>query len=228
MYETKVLIVGAGPTGLTLAVDLARRGIPFRLIEAGQTPFEGSRGKGIQPRTLEIFDSLGVIDPVLGAGAPYPRLRIHMGLLSFRAGSLGSSQPPTETVPYPNIWMVPQARTEAILRERLRALGGEVEFGKALTAFTQNEGGVEATVSSGEIIRSDFMVGADGGHSTVRKTLGLRLEGEAIDEKAMVVADVEVEGLDRQDWHLWPFAKGGAMGLCPLPNTPVDLWNKDR
>jgi 2-polyprenyl-6-methoxyphenol hydroxylase-like FAD-dependent oxidoreductase len=220
MYETKVLIVGAGPTGLTLAVDLARRGIPFRLIEAGQTPFEGSRGKGIQPRTLEIFDSLGVIDPVLGAGAPYPRLRIHMGLLSFRAGSLGSSQPPTETVPYPNIWMVPQARTEAILRERLRALGGEVEFGKALTAFTQNEGGVEATVSSGEIIRSDFMVGADGGHSTVRKTLGLRLEGEAIDEKAMVVADVEVEGLDRQDWHLWPFAKGGAMGLCPLPNTP--------
>ena len=221
MYEAKILIVGAGPTGLTRAIDLARRGISFRLIEAEKTPFTGSRGKGIQPRTLEIFDHLGVIDSVLAAGAPYPKFRTHCGPLSFRAGSLGSSKLPTETVPYPNIWMVPQARTEAILRERLRALGGEVEFGKALTTFTQNEHGVEATVSNGEIIRADFMVGADGGHSAVRRTLGLRLWGEAIDDKPMVVADVEIEGLDRRDWHLWPFVRGGAMGLCPLPNTSL-------
>jgi 2-polyprenyl-6-methoxyphenol hydroxylase-like FAD-dependent oxidoreductase len=220
MYETKVLIIGAGPAGLTLALDLARRGTSFRLIEAEQTPFEGSRGKGIQPRTLEIFDYLGVIDPILAAGAPYPKFRTHVGPLSFRAGSLGSSKPLTEAVPYPNLWMVPQARTEAILRERLRALGGEVEFGKALTTFTQNERGVEAAVSNGEIIHADFMVGADGGHSAVRKTLGLRLQGEAIDDKPMLVADVEIESLDRLDWHLWPFVKGGAMGLCPLPNTP--------
>ena len=220
MYETKVLIVGAGPTGLTLALDLARRGTSFRLIEAEPTPFEGSRGKGIQPRTLEIFDCLGIIDSVLAAGAPYPKFRTHLGRWSFRAGSLGSSKPPTEAVPYPNIWMVPQARTEAILRERLRTLGSEVEFGKALTTFTQDERGVEATVSSGEIIQADYMVGADGGHSAVRKTLGLGLLGEAIDDKPMVVADVEIEGLDRRDWHLWPFVKSGAMGLCPLPNTP--------
>ncbi len=96
MYETKVLIVGAGPTGLTLAIDLARRGVAFRLIEAEQAPFEGSRGKGIQPRTLEIFDYLGVIDAILAAGAPYPKLRAHLGPLSFHAGSLGSSKPPTE------------------------------------------------------------------------------------------------------------------------------------
>ena len=221
MYENKILIVGAGPTGLTLAVDLARRRIPFRLIESATTPFEGSRGKGIQPRTLEIFDDLGAIDAILATGAPYPKLRIHLGPFSLRTASLGSSQRPTESVPYPNLWMVPQARTELILRERLRALGGEVEFGKALATFTQNEHGVDATLSTGEMVRADFLVGSDGGHSTVRKVLGLRLEGEAIDEKAMLVADVEIEGLDRRDWHIWPFAKGGMIGLCPLPNTSL-------
>jgi 2-polyprenyl-6-methoxyphenol hydroxylase-like FAD-dependent oxidoreductase len=221
MYELTVLIVGAGPTGLTLALDLARRGIAFRLIEAATRPFEGSRGKGIQPRTLEVFDDLGVIDAVLAAGALYPKLRIHLGPFSLRAGSLGSSKQPAESVPYPNLWMVPQARTELILRERLRALGGEVEFGKALAAFTQNEHAVDATLSTGEMVRADFLVAADGGHSTVRKALGLRLEGEAVDAKPMLVADVEIEGLDRRDWHFWPFAKGGMIGLCPLPNTSL-------
>jgi transposase len=87
----------------------------------------GSRGKGIQPRTLEIFDDLGIIEPILLAGGPYPRFRIHLGRLSIRAGSLGSSKPPTVITPYPNLWMVPQSRTEAILRERLDALGGRVD-----------------------------------------------------------------------------------------------------
>jgi 2-polyprenyl-6-methoxyphenol hydroxylase-like FAD-dependent oxidoreductase len=221
MSKTRVLIAGAGPTGLTLALDLARRGIAFRLIEAAKTPFEGSRGKGIQPRTLEIFDALGVIDAILAAGAPYPKFRTHLGAFSLRAGSLGSSRPATESVPYPNLWMVPQARTEVVLRERLGALGGQVEFGKALAAFTQSSSGVEATLSTGELVRADFLAGCDGGHSAVRKALGLRLEGETLDEPPMLVADVEMEGLDRRDWHLWPFAKGGTIGLCPLPNTAL-------
>ncbi len=221
MYETTVLIVGAGPTGLTLAVDLARRGISFCLIEAAATPFEGSRGKGIQPRTLEIFDDLGVIGAILSGGSLYPKFRIHLGPFSLRAGSLGSHKEPTPSVPYPNIWMVPQARTEAILRKRLCALGGAVEFGNALAAFTQDEQGVDATLSTGRMLRAKYLVGCDGGHSTVRKVLGLRLEGQAIDEKPRPVADVEIEGLDRRDWHLWPFAKGGMIGLCPLPNTSL-------
>ncbi len=221
MYENAVLIVGAGPTGLTLAIDLARRGISFRLIEAASTPFEGSRGKGIQPRTLEIFDDLGVIDAILAAGAPYPKFRTHLGPFSLRGGSLASSRQRTASVPYPNLWMVPQARTEAILRERLCALGREVEFGKTLAAFTHDEHRVSATLSTGETVRADFLVGCDGGHSTVRKALGLRFEGESIDEKPMLVADVEIEGLGRLEWHLWPFAKGGVMALCPLPNTSL-------
>ena len=221
MREVAALIVGAGPTGLTLAIDLARRGVAFRLIDAASTPFAGSRGKGIQPRTLEIFDDLGVIDAILAAGQLYPRFRLHVGPFSLRMGSLAPFRQPTESVPYPNLWMVPQARTEAILRERLRTLGGDVEFGRALATFTQNEHGVEATLTNGDVVRAGYLVGADGGHSAVRKALGLRLEGEAVDKEKHLVADIEVAGLDRLHWHVWPFAKGGFASLCPLPNTSL-------
>ncbi len=221
MYETAVIIAGAGPTGLTLALDLARREIPVRVVDAAPEPFRGSRGKGIQPRTLEIFDDLAVIDSILESGAPYPKLRIHLGPLSFLAGSLGSAKRPTESVPYPNLWMVPQFRTEEILRERLRTLGVKVEFDTALSTFTQDIDGVQATLSTGESVRANFLIGCDGGHSTVRKVLGLQLEGDALDEKPQLVADVEIAGLDHTDWHLWPAAKSGMIGLCPLPRTSL-------
>jgi 2-polyprenyl-6-methoxyphenol hydroxylase-like FAD-dependent oxidoreductase len=219
MYDKTVLIVGAGPTGLTLAVDLIRRRISCRLIDAAETPFTGSRGKGIQPRTLEIFEDLGVIDPILAAGSLYPKFRIHFGPLSVQAGSIGSSKPQTEEIPYPNLWMVPQSRTEAILRDRFHALGGVVEFNKAITTFQQDQDGVKATFSTGETVRAAYLIGCDGGHSAVRKTLGLKLEGEAIGEKPTLVADVEIDGLDHGNWHIWPFSKGGLIGLCPLPGT---------
>ena len=221
MYESAVIIAGAGPTGLTLALDLARREIPLRIIDAAREPFRGSRGKGIQPRTLEIFDDLGVIDSILELGGPYPKLRIHLGPLSFRAGSLGSTKQSTESVPYPNLWMLPQFRTEEILRERLRSFGVKVEFDTTLATFMQDKDGAQAELSTGESVRADFLVGCDGGHSTVRKALGLRLEGDALDEEPTLVADVAVVDLNHGDWHLWPFAKGGPIALCPLPGTSL-------
>lgn len=74
---TDVLICGAGVTGLTLAIELARHGVSFRLIEKRTTPFIGSRGKGIQPRTQEIFEDLGILNKVVAAGGLYPRLRTY-------------------------------------------------------------------------------------------------------------------------------------------------------
>ena len=218
MYEN-VLVAGAGPAGLTLAIDLARRGIAIRLIDAAPQPFAGSRGKGIQPRTLEVFDDLGVIDAILAAGGPYPRPRYHLGPIAFRGRPMAPTLPATDSTPYPNPWMVPQARTEAILRDRLRVLGGRVDVGTALVGFTQHENGVDATLSTGEVVRAGYLVGCDGGRSTVRKILGLKLEGETVDPKARMVADVEIDGLDRGYWHFWPLAKGGVVALCPLAKT---------
>ena len=221
MYDSDVVIIGAGPTGLTLALELARRSIAFRLIDQAEAPFAGSRGKGIQPRTLEILEDLGVIGPILKAGIPYPRIRLHLGPLSLQIGSLGSNKTRTEGVPYPNLWLVPQNCTESILRDRLVALGGQVEYGLAFKNAVQDEHGVQVHLSSGEFVRTQYVVGCDGGHSAVRKALGLSLHGETLDRKSVFVADVEVEGLDRTDWHVWPFAKGGSIGLCPLPNSSL-------
>src|SRR5215467_14316110 len=128
MYEADILIVGAGPTGLTLAIELARRSIAFRLVDAARAPFAGSRGKGIQPRTLEVFHDLGIIEKILNTGMPYPEVRLHLGPLSLRLGPLGGRHQATEATPYPNLWLVSQHRTEAILRERLAELGGQAEF----------------------------------------------------------------------------------------------------
>jgi len=102
--------------------------------------------------------------------------------------------------------MVPQGTTERILRERLRTFGPQVEFGTRLVDFAQNEHAVDATLSTGPTLRARYLIGCDGAHSTVRKALGLRLEGEVIEDKPKLVADIEVEGLDRGSWHVWPFS----------------------
>jgi 2-polyprenyl-6-methoxyphenol hydroxylase-like FAD-dependent oxidoreductase len=218
---TDVLIVGAGPTGLTLACELARRQIPHRLIEAAAAPFNGSRAKGLQPRTLEVLDDLGIVDTVLAEGCPYPRFRLHVWGLSIGGRSLDRRREPLPDVPYPNLWMLPQWRTEQLLRERLRELGGDIEYGHPLTGFSQDGAAVIARVGreGQKAIRAAFMVGCDGGHSVVRKGLGVRLEGETLEDRRIVVADVDADSLGRSEWHVWPLAKGCMLTLCPLPGT---------
>lgn len=221
MYETDVLIVGAGPTGLTLAIELARRAIGFRIIDAAERPFCGSRGKGIQPRTLEVFHDLGVADRVLSAGMPYPSMRVHLGPLTLRFGPMGGHHEATESTPYPNLWLVPQHRTEAILRERLAELGYSVEFGTKCQSLSQEQQRVTVQLSTGEPVTAKYVVGCDGGHSAVRKALGIPLEGKQLSDKASFVADVEIADLDPTYWHIWPLAKGGPVALCPLPEPSL-------
>jgi 2-polyprenyl-6-methoxyphenol hydroxylase-like FAD-dependent oxidoreductase len=164
-----VLVAGAGPTGLTLACELARRGVPSRVFDKAPGPFRGSRGKGLSPRTQEAFDDLGVRKAIRAGGMPFPPFRIYSGhhVVAERtvAEMLGTPMPSGPDVPYPSIWLVPQWRTDEILRDRLVELGGSVEFGAEVTGFDQNPDGVTVTIAcdGGERrVRGAYLVGADG------------------------------------------------------------------
>ncbi|NKJ44310.1 FAD-dependent monooxygenase [Novosphingobium sp. SG720] len=100
-FAADVLICGAGAAGLTLAIDLARRGISFRLIDKLEEPFRGSRGKAIQPRTQEVFEDLGIIDRILALGGPYPRQRAYQQDGSFIDSDMMEAGLPTFSEPYP-------------------------------------------------------------------------------------------------------------------------------
>ncbi|SEP39230.1 FAD-dependent oxidoreductase [Amycolatopsis saalfeldensis] len=218
----EVLIIGAGPTGLTLACELARSGVSFRLAEASPGPQPGSRGKGIQPRTLEVFDDLGLVDRVLAHG------RMSMPIRSVaRDGqeTLDAAEPlrGRPDIPYPASLLTPEWRIEEALRLRLAELGGTLEFGTRLESFTQSAEAVSAVVVKdgvAETVTARWLVGCDGGHSVVRKQAGIAFVGETREEIRMIVADVEVDGLDRDAWHMWRHHEG-FFSLCPLPSTGV-------
>jgi 2-polyprenyl-6-methoxyphenol hydroxylase-like FAD-dependent oxidoreductase len=147
MIDTDVLIVGAGPAGLTLAVDLKRRGIGVTLIEKLAAPAPGSKGKGLQPRILEVFDDLGIIDEVLATAKPYPMLRFYDGMTVVGERAMFESKMPTEDAPYPNTLMLPQWLTETTLRRRFEALGGTVTFSMKLEALEDRGDHVAAMLS---------------------------------------------------------------------------------
>jgi 2-polyprenyl-6-methoxyphenol hydroxylase-like FAD-dependent oxidoreductase len=118
-------------------------------------------------------------------------------------------------------WLLPQWRTQEILHERLRELGGSVRFGSGVSELEQDSDGVTVRLTDGTRIRAACLVAADGGRSTVRNALGVRMEGETVDPAPMLVADVRIrpEALDRDNWHFFPQATDGLLALCPLPGT---------
>lgn len=220
--DTRVLVSGAGAAGLTLGVELARRGTPFRLIDKAPAPFAGSRGKGIQPRTQEVFEDMGVLDRMVAAGGLYPPQRAHKDG-GFTDEPMYEALAPMPAEPYRIPLMLPQFLTEGILRERLTELGHRVEFGRELTSFKQDADDVTATVSGGngeETIRARYLVGCDGGRSFVRHALGIGFPGKTLGIRA-VVADLAVDGVSDDAWHRWNDGERNQMSLCPLRGTKL-------
>src|SRR6185312_8355424 len=173
-YSADVLICGAGPAGLTLAIELARRGVSFHLIDRMAAPFHGSRGKGIQPRSLEIFADLDILERLIAAGGPYPLAREYRRDGSRRESAFMEHADPTPGEPYPLTWMVPQFMTERALRERLLELGRRPVFGNTLVGLQQDGDAVSARLTTErghEVARVRYLVGADGGGSFVRRAL---------------------------------------------------------
>ncbi|HEX2889418.1 FAD-dependent oxidoreductase [Vineibacter terrae] len=228
-----VLIVGAGATGLALAIDLARRNVPVRLIDKAAAPFHGSRGKGIQPRSLEVLEDLGVLDRIAGRGGYYPPLRVH-GPDGSRDVAMMEVRPENPAEPYRQPLMLSQGLTEGVLRERLAELGITVAFGTELIGFEdvgfedvgfENRGAmVKARIQSPdglEVLTVPYLVGADGGASFVRKSLGVGFAGEQLPVRA-VVADLVIEGLARDAWHIWNAEdRPRRISLCPLAGTEL-------
>jgi 2-polyprenyl-6-methoxyphenol hydroxylase-like FAD-dependent oxidoreductase len=215
-----VLIAGAGPTGLTLAVDLARRGVSYRVIEKAAQFATGSRGRGLQPRTQEVFDDLGIVGAVHAHGSPYPPIRAYdnAGAVVWE-GVMSEHAEPTLDIPYPNPWMIPQWRTAQLLRERLASLGGHVELDTELTGFEQDADGVTAilrTPTGQQRVRVAYLVGADGGKGPTRRLLGVPFEGQTREDVSVLVADVQATNLDREHWHMW---REPMIGLCPMGGT---------
>lgn len=222
--STDVLVCGAGAAGLTLSIDLARRGVSFRLIDKLPEPFRGSRGKGVQPRSQEIFEDLGVVDRLFAVGGLYPPQREHRPDGSFVESDMMERRDPTPTEPYGMPLMVPQFLTERVLRERLLELGAAPQFGCALVGFSQDESGVTARLAVDgreEIVRARYLVGADGGRSFVRLALGVDFPGQTLGVRALV-ADVMMTGLTRDAWHR--FSEGSTadqISFCPLAGTEM-------
>lgn len=195
--ETDVLIVGAGPTGLALACQLIRHGVDFVIIDAkdATTPF--SRAIGVQARTLEIYEQIGLADKLIALGKPAEKVRMIAGgevrgeavLKDIGAGMSA----------YPFMLVVEQGKHEKLLYDHIREHGHDVNWGQHLTKFTQDDSGVTATVAkangSEHTIKCKYLVGCDGAKSLVRHELGLTFEGDTVD-RLFYVADVQI------DWDL--------------------------
>jgi 2-polyprenyl-6-methoxyphenol hydroxylase-like FAD-dependent oxidoreductase len=211
MYDTDVLVVGAGPSGLTLAASLVKKGVATTVVDRQAAGTNTSRAAVVNARTLEILDDLDVARRLVEAGVEAPRFTIRDGARILIP--VDFSLLPTD---YPYSLMVSQATTERLLLGRLTELGGTVIRPNVLTSVTQNADGATATFEDGDVIRERYIVGADGIHSTVREQAGIGFKGGEYEE-SFTLADVRLRGEAPADEVILFWAKAGLTVVAPLP-----------
>ncbi|MFD3326743.1 FAD-dependent monooxygenase [Streptomyces sp. NPDC058701] len=204
---TDVLIAGAGPTGLTLACELARRGARVRILDRRTAPHRESRGKTLHPDSLELLEGPDVSRRLAGIGSHGLVFRKYFDGVHVR------------DTPYDGALFMGQWQIEDVLRERLTELGVVVEYGSRLTGIRQDGAGVDVELADGRAVRGRYLAGCDGGRSTTRRLLGIPFEGSTERAPTMVLGDVAAPGLSREHWHQWFSSDGGAVLLCPIPGT---------
>ena len=189
-----VLIVGAGPTGLVLALWLHRQGVRLRIIDKAPGPGTASRALAVHARTLEYYAMLGIADEAILAGRRFDALNYwtpagHAARIPV--GEIGKG-----LSPYPYVLILPQDEHERLLLGRLKALGVPVEYDTTLVGFDQRPGWIEAEIAGPrgeESVEARFLCGCDGAHSAVREALGIDFEGGSYSD-LFYVADVAATG----------------------------------
>lgn len=215
-YDCDVLVVGAGPVGLTLASELARHGVSCRIIDKAQEVVPWSRAAGIQARTLELFEKMGLVDTFLARGNKakgFSVLSKEKQLAHFDFTRLIDSS-------YPYAFLIPQHITETILSEHLTNQQGiPIERGVALISLIQQEHGVEAMLHRSDgseiLVRTRWLVGCDGAHSRVRHLLGMEFGGTAF-EQHFVLGDMEVAWERPNDRVVGFVGRGNLIAFFPL------------
>lgn len=214
--DTDVLIVGAGPVGLFLANECARRGLRWNLIEARSGQSEHSKALAIFPRTLEVFDMAGVVAPFLEVAN-----RVTSVAVTAQQRSLARLRFEPEGTPYPFVGMVPQNVTEKILAQEIRRKGGAVEYDTNFVSAVEHDGYVTATLDrKGERIEATalFLVGCDGAHSAVRHLLDLSFEGAQYAASFMLADVYTNEVLPGDELQLCP-SEFGPLAIFPMSAT---------
>jgi 2-polyprenyl-6-methoxyphenol hydroxylase-like FAD-dependent oxidoreductase len=214
--DVDILIVGAGPVGLFLANECARRGLRWRLVEAHASQSMHSKALAIFPRTLEILDMAGLVDPFLRVANRV----VSVAIVSHRRRLAQLRFAPQES-PYPFIAMVPQNISERLLAARLVEIGGTVEYETVLVSAVDRGSYVSATLARGADrfeVTAKFLVGCDGAHSTVRHLLDLPFSGGEY-EDAFMLADVETnDALPPNELQLCP-SEFGPVAIFPMSAT---------
>jgi 2-polyprenyl-6-methoxyphenol hydroxylase-like FAD-dependent oxidoreductase len=211
--DTDVLIVGAGPVGLFLANECARRGLKARIVEANASQSAHSKALAIFPRTLEIFDMAGLVGPFL------ERANLVTSVAIVAHGRrLAHLRFTPEGTPYPCVAMVAQDVTEQLLVEQLGRAGGAVEYETQFVSGEELEDCVNVKVAQrGELqeLKASFVVGCDGAHSAVRHCLKLPFEGAEY-AATFMLADVDTnEALPADEMQLCP-NEFGPIAIFPM------------
>jgi len=216
--NTDVIIIGAGPTGLSLACQLIRYGIDFVLVEKNATVTPFSKAIGVQARTLEIYDQLGLAEPAIERGTIASRVRLIEG--GELRGEMNLGNFGKDLSQYPYMLMLEQSKNEEMLYEFVSSHGRDVRWNTELESFSQDATGVTAQIKTpsggSETIRGKFLVGCDGASSPVRHGLGLTFGGSTF-ERLFYVADARVDWDMPHDALHVCLAKEVFVAFFPMP-----------